>query len=298
MCRFLLYMGHQLTMDSLLIEPSNSLIRQSYASKERIEPLNGDGFGVAWFKPDMHPWPALFKSVTPAWNNRNLLNISRVTRSPCILAHVRAATSSQDVSEYNCHPFAWRQFAFCHNGDIGGFKLIKRRLMDSVCDEAYNNVLGMTDSEHAFAVFIDEYLKGKESNESEKISGALMRTIHRILDLVEKHGDEMYCYLNFAVTDGVRAAVSHCSTDPEYADTLYLKHAEQYSVVKGQTQIISKSGGKPQAVIVASEPLSKDAGWRKVGLNQVLVIEEDLTVTTRDIIIRMKEEEPAAATMA
>jgi predicted glutamine amidotransferase len=283
-------MGQQITMDSLLIEPSNSLIRQSYASKERIEPLNGDGFGVAWFKPDMSREPALFKSVTPAWNNRNLLNISRVTRSPCILAHVRAATSSQDVSEYNCHPFAWRQFAFCHNGDVGGFRKIKRKLMDSLCDEAYANVLGMTDSEHAFAVFIDEYLKGGEATESERITGAMMRMVHRILTLVDDHGEGAYCYLNMAVTDGTRAAVSHCSTDPDYADTLYLKHADQYSVVKGQTQILSKPGEKPHAVLVASEPLSKDAGWRKVGLNQILVIEEDMTVTTRDIIIRMKEE--------
>jgi predicted glutamine amidotransferase len=33
----------------LLYSPKNSLILQSYKSKERKEPLNGDGFGVGWY---------------------------------------------------------------------------------------------------------------------------------------------------------------------------------------------------------------------------------------------------------
>ncbi|MCK6439500.1 MAG: hypothetical protein L6Q71_04795, partial [Planctomycetes bacterium] len=43
MCRFLMYMGEPVSMASLVTEPENSLIKQSYMAKERPEPLNGDG---------------------------------------------------------------------------------------------------------------------------------------------------------------------------------------------------------------------------------------------------------------
>ena len=46
MCRFVMYLGPEITMSSLVTEPSHSLIHQSMKSRERPEPLNGDGFGV------------------------------------------------------------------------------------------------------------------------------------------------------------------------------------------------------------------------------------------------------------
>ena len=91
MCRFVLYLGQEIGVDSLVTEPKNSIIHQSYHSHEREEPLNGDGFGVAWYVPG-HDEPALFRNVTPAWNDINLLHLARVTRTRCVLAHVRAAT--------------------------------------------------------------------------------------------------------------------------------------------------------------------------------------------------------------
>ena len=67
---------------TLLLEPSHSLIRQSTHAAEREEPLNGDGFGVAWYVPDLSPEPGVFHSVRPAWNNPNLFNLARVTVGP------------------------------------------------------------------------------------------------------------------------------------------------------------------------------------------------------------------------
>src|SRR5262249_24930171 len=134
MCRFVLYLGPRTRLSSLLVEPSHSLIRQSTSSREREEPLNGDGFGVGWYASDLAAEPAVFRSITPAWNNRNLQNLARVVASDCVLAHVRVATQSSGVNEANCHPFRWRQFLCMHNGDIGDFRLVRRKLLASVCD--------------------------------------------------------------------------------------------------------------------------------------------------------------------
>ena len=157
MCRFILYRGEPITLSSLVTEPANSLIHQSFHSHEREEPLNGDGFGIAWYVPEMSDEPALFSSVRPAWNNHNLRHLARVTRSPCILAHIRAATPGLPVTLLNCHPFLWGPFAFMHNGHVGGFRALRRRLLERLSDEAFSLIGGSTDSEHVFALFVDHY---------------------------------------------------------------------------------------------------------------------------------------------
>ena len=87
MCRFLAYVGAPLLLADLLYRPVNSLIMQSYKARERAEPLNGDGFGVGWYVPDIDPAPCVQRSVTPAWSNRNLQNLAAKTRASSLFAH-------------------------------------------------------------------------------------------------------------------------------------------------------------------------------------------------------------------
>ena len=98
MCRFALYLGREIAISSLVTEPANSIIHQSFHSQEGREPLNGDGFGLAWYVPEVSARPALFKDNIPAWSNQNLLNLAKVTRSGCVLAHIRAATPGIPVA--------------------------------------------------------------------------------------------------------------------------------------------------------------------------------------------------------
>jgi predicted glutamine amidotransferase len=118
----------------------------------QIENFQFKIFGVGWYVPE--PEPAVFVSTTPAWNNRNLRYNAFKVRSHCFFAHVRAA-SVGDVSEAHCHPFHYQQFLFMHNGGIGGFSTIKRTLRNRLSDELYNWIRGQTDSEHFFALFLN-----------------------------------------------------------------------------------------------------------------------------------------------
>jgi len=151
MCRFILYLGPSIYLSSLVTEPRNSLIHQSFKAEERAEPLNGDGFGVAWYALEHSTEPALLRSITPAWNNANLFSIARLVKSHCVLAHVRAASQQRSVSEANCHPFVWGRWSFMHNGDVGGFHEIRRALLATLSDRAFDAIGGGTDSEHLFA---------------------------------------------------------------------------------------------------------------------------------------------------
>lgn len=284
MCRFVLYRGPALTLASLITEPAHSLINQSIASKESEEPLNGDGFGVAWFVPELSGEPAVFRSVTPAWNNMNLLRLARVTKSPCILAHVRAATQGLPVTELNCHPFAKGPYALMHNGDIGGFDHLRRKLLGTLSDEAFNSIQGSTDSEHFFGVFLDQIRRAGGAG-AQKLGEALEASVRAIVELSKREGIAEPTYLNVAVSDGLAAAACRFTTDePDKAASLHLHTGRRYVCEGGVCRMIAPEAGTG-AVLISSEPLSDDAGWQTIKPNQLVLVNEDSTVEQRPMKI-------------
>src|SRR4029450_3167639 len=81
MCRWLAYSGSPVLLEELLYGPENSLIVQSLHSRMGAEGTNGDGFGVGW--DGGRETPAVFHSVEPAWNDRNLRDLSEhITSAP------------------------------------------------------------------------------------------------------------------------------------------------------------------------------------------------------------------------
>lgn len=281
MCRFALYLGPPITLDSLLTRPANSIIHQSFHSHERSDPVNGDGFGVAWYARDITPVPAVFRSITPAWNNFNLLGLARVTRSGCILAHVRAASPGAAVTETNCHPFAAAAFAFMHNGSVAGFSRVKRALLASLSDEAFGQIEGSTDSEHVFAMFMDEYRAAPEQSPVERMAEALTRTIQKVVELTRRAGIKEPSHLNLAVSDGSRAVVSRFSSGGQaLAPSLHFHFGKRYICEGAKSQMVSPDEGRG-AILVCSEPLSDDPGWLTVPNNSLVVVREDRTVEVR-----------------
>jgi ergothioneine biosynthesis protein EgtC len=277
MCRFTFYKGKPLLLSALLTEPEHSLIHQSFQAREREEPLNGDGFGVAWYA-EGHDEPALFRSVTPAWSNQNLRELSRVTASHCVLAHVRAATQGLQVGEPNCHPFRRDRLAFMHNGDIGGFSAIRRPLLEQLSDESFNAIRGSTDSEHFFALLCDELQKCDAG--SRGMAEAFNRSIARVLQLVHRHAAGEHIYLNAVVTDGDSAVACRFTTDdPANADSLYTNRGRRYVCEGGVCRMLDPGEQNGSAIMVSSEPLSGDSGWDSVPLNHLVRIEPNLTMT-------------------
>jgi predicted glutamine amidotransferase len=83
-CRWLAYSGSQILLEELLYRPQNSLIlSQSLHSQLGVEATNGDGFGIGWYGAEEAP--AVYHSIEPAWNERNLRELS---------AHISSRSSS------------------------------------------------------------------------------------------------------------------------------------------------------------------------------------------------------------
>ena len=107
--------------------------------------LNADGFGVGWYNERNRA--AVFRSITAAWNNRNLRELCSSIESRCVFAHVRAASEGSVISEQNCHPFRYGRLLFQHNGHIEAFGKIKRRIISTLREDLYTWIEGTTDSE-------------------------------------------------------------------------------------------------------------------------------------------------------
>ncbi len=70
MCRWLAYSGSPIRIDELIVKPRHSLIDQSLHSTMGATTTNGDGFGLGWYGEGRQP--GMFRSIEPAWNDRNL----------------------------------------------------------------------------------------------------------------------------------------------------------------------------------------------------------------------------------
>lgn len=283
MCRFLAYKGAPVTLDKLLYQPKNSLIRQSYKAQERPEPLNGDGFGVGWYVQELNPEPAVFVSTTPAWNNRNLRYNAPKLRSHCIFAHVRAA-SVGDVSEANCHPFHYKQFLFMHNGNIGGFHAVKRRLRSRLSDELYNSIQGQTDSEHFFALLLNHLLQQKTVMSANTAAAALEAAIAELKEITSQHGIKEPTHLNMVLTEGNWIVASRYVTDPALTPpTLYHSEGSRFDCEDGVCRM-RRVDPTEHAVLIVSEKLTEaQDDWHKVPPNHVVMVNHDLAVSVLPI---------------
>jgi len=282
MCRLIAYKGTPIVLDRLLYQPKNSLINQSFNAKEIEEPLNGDGFGIGWYVPEVAHEPVTFVSVNPAWSNRNLRNLAPKIKTECMIAHVRAA-SVGEVSESNCHPFQYKNILMAHNGGIEEFPKIKRHLRSPLSDELYNWIKGQTDSEHIFASLIHHLKTNHPSITPESVTDSFEQTFRTIKLLMANHDIREAAYLNMVFTDGnFLVATRYVSDDREEPLTLYHSEGSRYVVEDGITRLEAPIDND-QAVLVASEKLSDDKDWTMIPANHFVIVEPSLNVRIKPI---------------
>jgi predicted glutamine amidotransferase len=283
MCRFIAYRGKAILLDEVLHKPKNSLINQSAQAHEAEEPLNGDGFGVGWYMKELDPEPGIFVSVRPAWNDRNLRYLCQKVSTSCFFAHVRAA-SAGEVSEANCHPFHFKQFMFMHNGGVGDFQRLKRLIRRKLSDEIYDWIRGQTDSEHLFALVL-ENLKNREANPTiEDLTLALEMTIREIQQMKKELGMSETCYINCVFSDGnVMVAARYVSDVKEEASTLYYSEGHHYEVKDGVCTL-RRGNTDEHAVLIVSEKLTMSrTEWREIPTNFFVVVDAQLKASLREI---------------
>ena len=249
MCRWLAYAGTPVYLETLVTQPSHSLIDQSQNAIEAKARINGDGFGLGWY--DSRAEPGLFREVLPAWNDSNLRSLAAQIRSPLFFAHVRASTGTESIRP-NCHPFAFGRWLFMHNGQIGGYDRLRRRIEALVPDDYYAYRAGTTDSELLFLLLLAQGL------ERDPI-GAIGRMLAQVEAEMRAAAVAQPLRFTAAVSDGARLyAIRHASDDRP--PSLYLQKQDA-------------------GFVVVSEPLESNGDdWQVVPPDRVLIIARDRLV--------------------
>ncbi len=192
MCRWLAYSGAPVSLDELLFKPKNSLVVQSQHSKLGATTVNGDGFGVGWYGAPERP--GLYRSIEPAWNDRNLRELSALASSRRVFAHIRASTGSA-VQQTNCHPFRHGNSLWMHNGVLAGFPSMKRDLAMAVDPQLFPEIEGTTDSEMLFFLALTFGLEADPPT-------AVAKAVGLVEDSARRHGIKDPVQMTVATTDG------------------------------------------------------------------------------------------------
>jgi glutamine amidotransferase len=228
MCRFLAYLGPDVSLESVLLTPSWSLLRQSYEPRfMKRGRVNADGFGAGWYDSRVRPEPALYRRATPIWSDRTFASIAGLAHSGAIVAAVRNATAPSPAEESNTPPFTSGRWLFAHNGEVAGYASGGRRaLLQGVSDRRAAEIGGTADSEVLFAMVLDRIDAGASP------AGALAGVVSAVM---ESTGGR----LNMVLTDGRTIAATACG------DSLFV-HEDA------------------PGFVVASEPYDERPGWREV----------------------------------
>ena len=261
MCRWLAYTGAPILISDLVTKPKDNLIQQSLHSKAPRTPTNGDGFGIGWY--DKQEYPGLFRSIRPAWNDLNLLDLAEHIESPLFLAHVRA-TSLATIQETNCHPFRYKNWLFVHNGQIAAFQQVRQILMGKVAPGYFENILGTTDSELMFHLALTFGLE-------DDVPGAIAEMVRLVEATAKEKGTEESLWMTLGISDGKNLWGFRYASNGK-GPTLYISpDIDELSQLNPDAE--EKFGDF--AACLVSEPIGRfQDSWKPVPENSQVVIRE------------------------
>ncbi|CAJ0914950.1 13623_t:CDS:2, partial [Entrophospora sp. SA101] len=204
----------------------------------------------------------------------NLSRLAEKIKSHLVFAHVRASNSGA-LSETNCHPWQYESLMWMHNGHIQDFYKIKRKLVQSLKEDIFLFVQGNTDSEWAFALFLNQLSDPKNGPFSHEIlRSAMLKTIQQLNIWAEEEGINEPSLLNFAVTDGCSVVCTryiNCQT--REAASLYFSSGTSFMEYKPGHYKMFKADKREDIVLIASEPLTfEKTDWLTIPSNTCIVV--------------------------
>jgi predicted glutamine amidotransferase len=264
-----------------LLEAPDSLAEQS-----RREP---DGTGIGWFDADGRPHVA--KQPIAAYEDEAFAREARELESTTFIAHVRYATTG-GLDPSNTHPFEQDGRLFAHNGVIHDLERLERELGD-----AKALVRGDTDSERLFALVTRETQRNG-GDVSAGIVAAARWVAHELpiyaINLVLTTADGLWALRYPDVHE--LWILERAAGGPHGA-----RHLDAASAA-GRVRVRSAHLATQPSVIVATEPMDEDPGWRLLEPGELVHVGPTLAVESTialdgppDHLLTLDDLEPRAA---
>ncbi len=264
MCRLFAMSGGREPVQATfwLLEAPDSL-----ASQSRREP---DGTGLGHY--DARNRPVISKQPLAAFEDQKFAREAKSVTSRTFVAHVRYA-STGSLSVRNTHPFEQDGRVFAHNGVIEDLDRLERELGDDM-----SLVGGDTDSERLFALITRETRRAGDVAEG---IAAAARWVAANLPVFA---------LNLAL---ITATDLWALRYPDVHDLFVLerdaggpagdRHLE-HSSPRASIRVRSGDLATRPAVVVATERMDEDTGWRALESGELLHVDGDLGVSTRRVL--------------
>jgi glutamine amidotransferase len=244
-----------------LLQAPDSLRAQSHR-----EP---DGTGLGYF--DGRGRPHVDKQPLAAFEDRAFAREARTVESPTFVAHVRFASTGA-LERRNTHPFQQRGRLFAHNGVIEDLPQLEQHLGD----DGMSLVGGDTDSERLFALICTE-IDRRDGDVAAGVAAAVDWVAAKLpvlaLNFVLTTADELWAF--------------------RYPDTHELHILERpgggqalEQVSSHGTRIHSEHAASRPTVVIASEVMDSDPGWRPISSGELIHVTPALETVSRMLLER------------
>jgi predicted glutamine amidotransferase len=244
-----------------LLDAPDSLQAQSHR--------NADGSGIGFFGPDGNP--VLDKQPEPAYADEEFSHEARQAESATFVAHVRLATAGGRTVA-NTHPFAMHGRIMAHNGGFGEMARIEREL------GPYRNLVqGDTDSERYFAL-ITRYADEHGGDVTAGLTAAA-GWIGRHLPVISLN--------TIVISTGELWALRYPATHALHV----LERPAGDGCPDGGMRVRSSTSSvrvpsltDAASIVVASERLDGEAGWRMLAPGELLHVGPGLRVESAVVL--------------
>jgi predicted glutamine amidotransferase len=247
-----------------LLDAPDSLAAQSHR--------NVDGSGIGFFDPAGAP--VLDKQPEPAFRDREFARAAQHAESSAFVAHVRMATAGGRTVA-NTHPFAMHGRIMAHNGGFGELARLEKQLGPYA-----SLVAGDTDSERYFAL-ITQQTDAHGGDVGAGIAAAARWIGANLpvssLNIIVAAPGELWA-LRYPAQHAL-----HILERP--ADLTDYSAATPGLHVRSATSSVHVPALQSAAsVVVASERLDGEDGWRMLAEGELVHIRPDLSIETAVVI--------------
>lgn len=233
---------------------------------------NVDGSGIGFF--DCDGAPVLDKQPEPASGDEEFIHAAKQAESSVFVAHVRQA-SAGGRTVLNTHPFAMRGRIMAHNG---GFGELAR--LDAQLGSYASLVLGDTDSERYFAL-ITQQAEARGGDVGAGIAAAARWIAASLpvsaLNTIVAAPGELWAlrYPGQHALHILERPADPCERPTAAAGLRARSATSSVHVPKLQSA---------PSVVVASERLDGESGWRMLAEGELVHVRPDLTIQSTLVI--------------
>ncbi len=224
-----------------------------------------DGTGLGWF--DERGAPQIHKQPVAAYADMEFGREAREVSSSTFLAHIRFATTGA-LELRNTHPFEQDGRLFAHNGVIEDLPRLDAHLGDALA-----LVKGDTDSERLFALITRE-TAARDGDVGAGIEAACKWVAANLpllaINLILATAQDLWA---------LRYPDAHELHLLDRAPGAALEHRSALG-----SRVHSEHGASRPLVVIASEPMDADPGWRALAPGELLRIDRNLRVSSRRIL--------------